>query len=341
MTYAGEKYPLKPIEIGTALALGMILLSQVVACQLVPEPANPPEPEYLEEIQRHRRQRQESLASGPTSPLALVDRKYLENATEATLGSSPEAVIQLADKDLPEVAAVIDLTRDPPLVRASTDDTRLKRPGESVGAPELILADPPIVQLGRFTLRFRKSAPPGGIPAIEVYDSSNPAIREFEGLEFFPVSTDLRVTATVEPLDEPREVLLIDSQANERPYYVYGVLQFEVADRPLELELYTPSLDQESISKNGFQLMFADATSGNETYPSGRYLYIDGILSGEVLVDFNYAFNPPCNFSPYFTCPFPRPKNRLEVPIRAGEKWYRAALNPTDSGNANRSRQGQ
>jgi hypothetical protein len=70
-------------------------------------------------------------------------------------------------------------------------------------------------------------------------------------------------------------------------------------------------------------LIFGDATNGHETYGGGRFLYT-GVPkgNGSVVVDFNRAYNPPCVFSPYATCPLPWPANRLPLRVEAGERVY-------------------
>ena len=68
--------------------------------------------------------------------------------------------------------------------------------------------------------------------------------------------------------------------------------------------------------------IFRDQTSGKETYGAGRFLYADLPKGGKVVLDFNKAYNPPCAFTPYATCPLPPPQNRLPVRIEAGEKAY-------------------
>ncbi|OIQ63191.1 hypothetical protein GALL_552690 [mine drainage metagenome] len=68
-------------------------------------------------------------------------------------------------------------------------------------------------------------------------------------------------------------------------------------------------------------LVFADTTNGSETYPSGRFLFVDRIAGTDrVNLDFNRAFIPPCGFSIHYNCPLPPPQNRLRLPVRAGEK---------------------
>jgi uncharacterized protein (DUF1684 family) len=70
-------------------------------------------------------------------------------------------------------------------------------------------------------------------------------------------------------------------------------------------------------------LIFADETSGKETYGGGRFLYIDKPDStGKTIVDFNKAYDPPCVLTKYATCPMPPKENYLKLRITAGEKVY-------------------
>ena len=69
--------------------------------------------------------------------------------------------------------------------------------------------------------------------------------------------------------------------------------------------------------------MFADETNGDETYPPGRFLYVDTPgADGKTFIDFNKAYNPPCAFTAYATCPLPPEQNHLPVRVTAGEKNY-------------------
>ena len=71
-----------------------------------------------------------------------------------------------------------------------------------------------------------------------------------------------------------------------------------------------------------FYIVFRDASSGTETYEAARFLYADLLDDGTTVLDFNEAYNPPCAFNPYTTCPIPIPENRLAVKVLAGEKAY-------------------
>jgi uncharacterized protein (DUF1684 family) len=94
----------------------------------------------------------------------------------------------------------------------------------------------------------------------------------------------------------------------------------------LSLEVYSTTLDPAEVREAGLMLIFADETNKEETYEAGRYLDIEGKTSGPITVDFNLAYSPACNFSPVWTCPFPRPQNRLPVAVRAGEKKYKGKI---------------
>jgi uncharacterized protein (DUF1684 family) len=72
-------------------------------------------------------------------------------------------------------------------------------------------------------------------------------------------------------------------------------------------------------------IMFADATSGHETYGAGRFLYIPLPSAGRAQLDFNQAYNPPCALNDFATCPLPPPQNRLQLRIEAGEKTFAGA----------------
>ncbi|WP_295231175.1 DUF1684 domain-containing protein, partial [Sediminibacterium sp.] len=85
----------------------------------------------------------------------------------------------------------------------------------------------------------------------------------------------------------------------------------------------TYTLDVLDEGEEELFIVFADATNATETYPSGRFVYIPKPdAQGNTVIDFNKAYNPPCAFTPFATCPLPPPQNRLHLAITAGEKNY-------------------
>ena len=95
-------------------------------------------------------------------------------------------------------------------------------------------------------------------------------------------------------------------------YQCPGELHFQIKDEELVLYPFT--------SGKGYFLIIADETTGLETYGAGRFMYSDPDSTGRIILDFNKAYNPPCAFSPYATCPMPPRENFLPVAIEAGEK---------------------
>ena len=136
----------------------------------------------------------------------------------------------------------------------------------------------------------------------------------FAGLPYFDHDPSARVLATVAPAE--RTTLEI-ATSGESPYRFtrVGKAVFELGGERLELELYW----LEGYG-GGLYLPFADATSGEETYAAGRYMELDPTATGIYVVDFNGAYHPFCYYNEEYDCPFPPAENRLDIPIRAGER---------------------
>ena len=79
---------------------------------------------------------------------------------------------------------------------------------------------------------------------------------------------------------------------------------------------------EESPDSEDLFIMFADATSGRETYGAGRFMYVPKPTDGRVTLDFNKAYSPPCAFNDFATCPLPPHQNRLDLRVAAGELKY-------------------
>ncbi len=173
--------------------------------------------------------------------------------------------------------------------------------------------EPTVLALG--SLRFYVIERAGN-HGIRVRDLDNPARRDFEGLEYFPVSLAWRKEARFAPWPEPQGVKIINILGMVDEMTSPGELVFEHGN-----EQYRVTALAEPGDTQWF-IMIADGTSGKETYGAGRYLYIDPPVDGFALLDFNKAYNPPCAFTALATCPLPPPANRLGLRITAGEKNY-------------------
>ena len=144
--------------------------------------------------------------------------------------------------------------------------------------------------------------------------------RDFKGLSYYPIDLRYAVIGSVAPYPtepKPLTVTLPTSKGTGKKYVRYGRFQFQLSGKEHRLQVYRPLGGGEHF------LPFRDETSGKETYSEGRYLYIEPMADGRVLIDFNRAHNPFCQFNEKYTCPFAPEENWLRVPIRAGEKKFR------------------
>ncbi len=168
------------------------------------------------------------------------------------------------------------------------------------------------VQVGRLSLLVIKRGDRFG---IRLKDPESQYRRGFHSIENFPANPAWRVTArwVAAPKKIPILNVLGQTEQSECP----GYAEFDLGGK--HLRLY-PIL--ENPGDRELFYIFRDETAGKETYGAGRFLYSDMPRDGRVVLDFNKAYNPPCSFTPYATCPLPPPENRLAVRIEAGEKKY-------------------
>lgn len=171
---------------------------------------------------------------------------------------------------------------------------------------------PTIVQMG--SIRFQ-AIKRGDRYALRVKDAEAETRTEFAGLEYFPVDPKWRVEARFEPYEPPKKIPIQDVTGMTAENISPGALVFTVDGREYRLD---PVLEDDRLF-----IIFKDETSRDSTYPAGRYVYADKPgADGKVIVDFNRAYNPPCAFTDFATCPLPPPQNVLPVRIEAGEKRY-------------------
>jgi uncharacterized protein (DUF1684 family) len=156
---------------------------------------------------------------------------------------------------------------------------------------------------------------------IRVRDPNGEQARSFAGFSWFPIDTAYRVTGRLIRDAAPRSMSVVNTVGDLATFTTEGVVEFALAGRTLRLRPYT-------TRPNRFYFVFRDASSGEETYETARFLYSDLLPDGTTVLDFNQAYNPPCAFNPYTTCPIPLEENRLPVKILAGERDYQG-MHPT------------
>lgn len=191
---------------------------------------------------------------------------------------------------------------------------RVTSDGKPVRTLEMIpdtSGKPSVISIGSLSMHVIAR---GNRYGIRLRDKNSRFRREFIRLHWYPVDEAYRITARFVPYSPPRTVaipnVLGDTETETSPGYAV----FTVNGVECRLEPVTEG--------NQLWFIFRDLTSSKETYPPGRFLYADPPKDGRVMLDFNKAYNPPCAFTPYATCPLPPPQNRLKVRIPAGEKRY-------------------
>jgi uncharacterized protein (DUF1684 family) len=167
------------------------------------------------------------------------------------------------------------------------------------------------VTVGRIKLFVIKR---GGRYGIRMKDPDSSFRRKFHGLRWYPPNPAWRITARF--VSQPRDIPIANVLGQTEQQHSPGYAEFDAASQHLRLYAI-----QEPGSRE-LNFILRDQTSGKETYGAGRFLDTELPANGRVVLDFNKAYNPPCAFTPYATCPLPPRENRLPVRIEAGELKY-------------------
>ena len=150
---------------------------------------------------------------------------------------------------------------------------------------------------------------------IRLKDKNSEYRRNFQGVAWYPVKPEWRIVAQFVPYQKPKKIVFDSLSGDKQEEMSPGYAVFRLGGREFRLEPTGP--------KDNLFFVFRDKTAGKSTYPAARFLYSKVEADGTVVLDFNKAYNPPCAFTPYATCPLPKPGNRLPMEIPAGELKYK------------------
>ena len=271
--------------------------------------------EHAAGVRAWREERDARLRS-PDGWLTLVGLYWLEPG-ENRFGADPTNPIPLSGDGVPAHAGAILVEGDAARLKDVSAEVRIDGRDATDGPlADDRSEDPTVLELG--DLRMHVICRGGDRLALRVRDHGAPALATFSGIEHFPIDIGWRVIGRLEPeaSDEPMEIVDITGIVTHEASP--GWVAFQRDGQPWRLR----SLDG---GDGKLWLIFGDATNGGETYGGGRFLYTEPVADdGTVVVDFNVAYNPPCVFSPYATCPLPPAENRLPLRIEAGELLYHA-----------------
>ena len=256
---------------------------------------------YRAQVEEWRRQREAALTADG-GWLTVTGLFWLHEGSNS-FGSAPSNDIVLpADPALDDGGAFV-LSNGKVVFRMGLQVREL-RP-DTNGKPD-------VVTLGSLTMFAIHR---GGKYGIRLKDNNSRLRKEFTGLHYFPLREDYRIRTRLVPDARKIPILNILGQVEDTPSP--GYVEFEINGQKLRLTPVEEAPDE-------LFFIFRDLTAGKETYGSGRFLDTELGKDGEVVLDFNKAYNPPCAFTPYATCPLPPKENRLGVRIEAGELKYGA-----------------
>ncbi|MGB8590661.1 MAG: DUF1684 domain-containing protein [Candidatus Acidiferrales bacterium] len=230
---------------------------------------------------------------------------------ENHFGSDPLNDIVLTEGSLPPDAGYFDFHHGKTIVHVNPG-VAITMNGRPVQEAEIRPDSPDQILFGDIALLVHQS---GERYSIRLKDKNSNVRKNFAGLHWFPVDASYRVTAKFVPYDQPKQVEIQNIIGDTIKTWTPGYVEFTLKGQTFRLE-------PETSDAQGMSFVFRDLTSGKETYPAARFLDTAAAKDGEVTLDFNEAYNPPCAYNPYTTCPLPLPGNRLRVRIEAGELAY-------------------
>jgi uncharacterized protein len=269
----------------------LAVLVLLAACT---RPAPPADPAFAAEWKAWHDRREERLRA-PDGWLALTALCWLAPGENAVPGLPGVFVLEGGKVTLRASAADgYTLAGAPVTERTLATDLAPAPDALQVGARKVLVIDR------------------GGALAVRVWDADGPARRSFQGVPAYPADPRWRIVARWEAYASPRQVAISAAAGPPQAGEVPGRAVFTVDGTEVSLE---PTQEGDELS-----FVFRDATSRDTTYGAGRFLVAEGPRDGRVVLDFNRAYDPPCAFTAFATCPLPRPENILPVRIEAGEK---------------------
>lgn len=261
--------------------------------------------------------RAERVASlkGDEGWLTLVGLLWLKPG-DNTFGRGERNSLVLDDPALPERAGTFRV-HDGRVTFTAARGAHVTVDGKPVATIEIAHDHPgPATMLECGPVQFHVIERAGRL-LVRARDPQSPRVRAFAGLEYFPVSSEWRFDARFEPYEPVHRIPIMNVLGYEDLMTSPGAIVFTKDGREFRLD----AIRVRPTSPELF-VMFADGTTGHETYGAGRFLFTPLPKDGHVAVDFNRSINPPCAFNMFATCPLPPAQNRLAVRVEAGELKY-------------------
>ena len=267
---------------------------------------------YINEIEEYRSNLEQQLRA-PDGWLTLAGLHWLHNGSNS-VGTAMNSTVILPPYSAPQEVGYLYLENGQVYFQPC-EEVEVHIDGKPVEGKHPLQSDinqnPSILTLGDLTFFVIQRGERIGVRVKQV---SHPNRLNFQGRVWWPVDDFYRVKATIKRYASPKIVEIPD---------VIGGINETVMDCALEFTLksQTFSLDAETLPNGNFYIIFHDQSCGQGSYPTGRFLKTEDPQSDSVIIDFNKAYNPPCAFTPFATCPLPPRQNYLNTSIRAGERY--------------------
>lgn len=251
----------------------------------------------------------EKLNKGRVNYLELIGLHKLENG-DNSFGKSTDNTINLK-ADVADAIGVISI-KDSVINLSINKDIKVLRDNNIITSTKKLVFD----EYGSSKLFYHNTIKFQIITRsralyLRVWDTTNPYVKTFKGFETFPINENYIVNASFEYFTSKKHQEIETELGVNTTTQFIGKATFKLNDKEYTLD----------VGSNGFT-MVSDATSGNETYGGGRYIYFDlPKENGNFTIDLNKLYNPPCAFSEFTTCPLPPRQNRLSLKIEAGELY--------------------
>ena len=292
-----------------------LLIAATAIATVVPVAATASDATHAQQIEAWRAQRLERLKA-PSGWLSLIGLEWLKPGAN-TIGSAKDNAIVIAKA--PARLGVVHLDGDTVTIEL---DAAAAATIDGASAMRATLLDdahakPTTIAFGTVSFYLVDR---GGKKGLRIKDTEAVTRSGFLGLDNYAIDPAWRIEADWVAFDPAQSLEIPNVLGTLDAMPVPGKAVFTHGGKTFEL---LPVLESPEAKQLFFIL--ADKTSGKDTYGAGRFLYADLAVDGKVVLDFNKAYNPPCAFTPYATCPLAPPENRLPFAVTAGEKRYRGA----------------
>ncbi len=298
------------------IVAGVIALLAAGCVSPAPEPIDPEV--HRAQIQEWRQWRDDEL-SRPDGWLSLAGLYWLQEGGNS-FGADPTSDLVVEIEGVPPLLGEFQVAGEHVdfIVAGGAEVTVQGQPVQRVVArTDEEGAERPVIEWGSLSWFVLER---GDRIGVRMKDTGSPILVGFEGVDSYAIAPEWRLVGRLEPYDPPRTIKVPNILGTVNDVESSAAAVFELDGQTYRMDLW-----RDSLGDTDWFTAFGDATNGEATYGGGRFVRIDPPDEhGHLVIDFNRAYNPPCVFTPFATCPLPPRQNRLELGVEAGELDFRA-----------------